>query len=102
MMKDEQDGSSGPSARRVLIQIVEAENGRLLALDGDGEVVATYRRTVPADPSKDSNWADELVTDVAGLCRVGTREVARRLGEKVKLFAVEVRQQIAREGEGWR
>lgn len=99
-MKDERSEADAP--RRVLIQVVEVEGGRLLALDGDGEVVATYRRTVPADPSRDSNWADELVTDVAGLTRVGVREVARRMGEKVKGFAVEARQQVAREGEGWK
>lgn len=56
---------------RVWVTIMEDNEGQLMALDKDGEVVIKYSRTKPALGKRASGakWSEELVTDVHQVAR---------------------------------
>lgn len=56
---------------RVWVTIMEDNEGQLMALDKDGEVVLKYPRTKPATAktAPGRKWSEELITDAHQVAR---------------------------------
>ncbi len=74
---------------KVWVTVVEVD-GRLIAYgDGGangnaGNPLVQYDRTRPADETRSANWAEELVTDVAGVARAAMVKIAKNEGDHVR------------------